>query len=81
MKKVKRMVTPREFAKMHGVAYTTVMNWLQNDLLKGAHKEPLAPPFVGYIYKIPEDVSPPKLKPGPKPMAKKRATKKKEFVE
>lgn len=73
MKKEKpiQTVTPREYASKHGVAYTTVMKWLQKDLVPGAYKETLPSPFTGYVYRIPEDASPPELKPGPKPKPKK----------
>ena len=60
-------MTPRQFAEKHGVAYTTVMKWLQNDLISGAYKEELRPPFQGYIYQIPENARRPESKPGPKP--------------
>lgn len=70
MKKMSKtlILTPRQYAAMHRVAYTTVMKWLQNDLIPGAYKLPLQFPFQGYIYQIPEDAPPPELKPGPKPM-------------
>src|SRR5262245_4981092 len=46
------MLTPRQFATKHGVAYTTVMEWLYAELLKGAVKQ--SSPFgEGYYYKIP----------------------------
>ena len=66
------MVTPKEYAKAQGVAYTTGINWLQNGLVPGAHKSPLPPAFEGYMYQIPEDAEPPKLKPGPKPGSKNK---------
>lgn len=76
-----KTVTPREYAKKHGKAYSTVMKWLQAGLVSGAFKDPLPPPFEGHIYRIPEGASPPDLKPGPKPASsqsavKKRSTKK-----
>lgn len=73
--KTAKLMTPREYAEKHDVAYTTVMKWLQNGLVKGAYKEPLPAPFKGYIYQIPEDASPPELKPGPKPGTQKASTK------
>lgn len=65
------IVTPRQYAEKHHVAYTTVMKWLQKNLIPGAYKATLPPPFVGYVYQIPEDAPPPNLKPGPRPQAKK----------
>lgn len=65
------MVTPKEFAAIHGVAYTTVMKWLQRDLIQGAVKEPLQPPFQGHIYRVPKDASRPESKPGPKKGSKR----------
>jgi hypothetical protein len=68
-------VTARQYAEMHGVAYTTVMKWLQNDLIPGAVKVSLPAPFVGHTYQIPKDAPAPDLKPGPKPKAKPKAKK------
>lgn len=66
MKKEKEedeMLTPRQFAAKHGVAYTTVMKWLYAELLKGAVKQ--ASPFgEGYYYKIPVNCPRPTRKPG-----------------
>jgi hypothetical protein len=62
-----RMITAKEYAEMHEVHYTTVMNWLRRDLLPGAIKEDL--PFGGYFYKIPIETPIPNLKPGPKPLS------------
>lgn len=72
-----KIVTPKQYAEMHSVAYTTVMKWLQNNLVPGAVKKQLPAPFVGYTYQIPEDALPPDLKPGPKPKATKKALKSK----
>ena len=58
------MITAKEYAEIHDVHYTTVMNWLRRDLLPGAIKEEL--PFGGYFYKIPVSAPIPELKPGPK---------------
>jgi hypothetical protein len=69
--KTAKTVTPRKYAEMHEVAYTTVMKWLQNDLIPGAVKAQLPAPFVGHTYQVPEDAPPPALKPGPKPKASK----------
>ena len=59
-----KMITAKEYAEMHNVHYTTVMNWLRRDLMPGAIKEEL--PFGGYFYKIPAGAPIPELKPGPK---------------
>ena len=59
-----KMITAKEYAEMHNVHYTTVMNWLRRDLVPGAIKEEL--PFGGYFYKIPAGAPIPELKPGPK---------------
>src|SRR5262249_33748335 len=59
-----KMITAKEYAEMHNVHYTTVMNWLRRDLLPGVVKEEL--PFGGYFYKIPVGAPIPDLKPGPK---------------
>ena len=59
-----KMITAKEYAEMHNVHYTTVMNWLRRDLVPGAIKEEL--PFGGYSYKIPTGAPIPELKPGPK---------------
>jgi hypothetical protein len=57
------MLTPRQFAAKHGVAYTTVMKWLYAELLKGAVKQ--SSPFgEGYYYKIPANCPRPTRKPG-----------------
>ena len=59
-----KMITAKEYAEMHNVHYTTVMNWLRRDLVPGAIKE--EPPFGGYFYKFPAGTLIPELKPGPK---------------
>jgi hypothetical protein len=59
-----KMITAKEYAEMHNVHYTTVMNWLRRDLVPGAIKEEL--PFGGCFYKIPAGAPIPELKPGPK---------------
>lgn len=58
------MITAKEYAKLHEVHYTTVMNWLRGELIPGAVKEEL--PFGGYFYKIPVNAPKPDLTPGPK---------------
>jgi hypothetical protein len=57
------MLTPRQFAARHGVAYTTVMKWLHAELLKGAVQE-TSPFGEGYYYKIPANCPRPIRKPG-----------------
>src|SRR5262249_27284705 len=59
-----KMITAKEYAEMHNVHYTTVMNWLRRDLVPGAIKEEL--PFGGDFYKNPAGAPIPQLKPGPK---------------
>jgi hypothetical protein len=76
MGKVKRMLTPRQYAQEVGAAYTTVMNWLSKGLLKGAVKQPL-PYGGGYYYQVPADAPKPNLKSGPKPKATKKGNGKK----
>jgi predicted site-specific integrase-resolvase len=43
MKKVRKMVSPKEFAELRGLAYSTVMSWIRAGLLKGVvtHTKPL----------------------------------------
>jgi hypothetical protein len=62
-KKEDEMLTPRQFAAKHGVAYTTVMKWLYAELLKGAVKQ-TSPFGEGYYYKIPANCPRPTRKPG-----------------
>jgi hypothetical protein len=69
-----KMITAKEYAEIHNVHYTTVMNWLRRDLVPGAAKEEL--PFGGYFYKIPANAPIPELKPGPKPKRAKKDAKK-----
>jgi hypothetical protein len=59
-----KMITANQYAEMHNVHYTIVMNWLRRDLGPGAIKEEL--PFGGYFYKIPAGATISELKPGPK---------------
>jgi len=74
MGKAKRMLTPRQYAQEAGVAYTTVMSWLQKNLIAGAVKHPL-PYGSGYYYQVPADAPKPELQPGPKPKADKKGSK------
>ena len=62
----KKMVNPKVFAEMHGVAYTTVMFWLKNDKIDGVEKAPLPFGDGRFVYQIPADAPKPELKPGPK---------------
>lgn len=62
------MVTPKQYAELTGAKYTTVMRWLQNDLIKGAKKHPL--PSGGHYYLVPADAEAPELRPGPNPKSK-----------
>lgn len=74
------MLTPKQFAELHGVSYPSVMKWLAKGLLAGAEKRTV-PYGVGFFYLIPATVPRPTAKPGPRPGtkrgAKKRAAKKK----
>jgi hypothetical protein len=77
-KKELEMITPKEYAALHNVAYTTVVNWLRKELIEGAQKVEL-PHMKSYVYAVPKDAKPPELKPGPKPGAtqkKKRVRRK-----
>ena len=44
------MLTARQFAASKEVAYTTVISWLNKELLKGAEKEELA--YGGFILRL-----------------------------
>jgi hypothetical protein len=68
------MLTARQFAAAREVAYTTVINWLNKELLIGAEKEELA--YGGFMWRIPENAEVPELKPGPKPKPTKKSAKK-----
>jgi predicted site-specific integrase-resolvase len=65
-----KLVTPKEYAEIHGVAYTTVMYWLQTGKVEGAvkHETPRGP-----YWELPEDTPRPKKLSG---RPKKAATKK-----
>ncbi len=62
------LISPQAFAAKHGVAYSTVMSWIRDDLLRGVEKHEY--PFLWY--QIPDDAVPPRRKPGPKPAKKSR---------
>jgi len=68
-KDVPKTISPREFAALHQVGYTTVLFWLKNEMLDGAEKEPLPFGKDKFVYRIPADAPKPELKPGPKPKA------------
>lgn len=80
-------MTPKQYAEIHGVAYTTVMHWLQTGKVEGAvkHQTPRGP-----YWELPDDTPRPKKLSGrpkkataeekaakaKKKTAKKKATKK-----
>jgi hypothetical protein len=62
-----KMVTPRQYSKMHGVPYTTVMYWLQNGKVEGAvkHQTP-----TGHYWELPDNTPhPPSLAGRPPKLA------------
>ncbi len=61
MEKDIRMLTPRQYAERHQVAYTTVMNWLRQDKIPSAVKHSTP---TGHYWQIPLKASKPKLQPG-----------------
>lgn len=61
------MLSPKAFAALHNVGYTTVLFWLKNDLIEGVEKETLPFGKDRFIYRIPADAPRPEIKPGPKP--------------
>jgi hypothetical protein len=73
MKEKPKMLTARQFAAAREVAYTTVISWLNKELLIGAEKQELA--YGGFMWQIPEDADGPELKPGPRPTKKPAAKK------
>ena len=75
MNKSAKTLTPRQYSEKHGVAYTTVLNWLKQGLIPGAQMEQF--PFGGYYWMIPESAPKPNLKTGPKPKSKSREKKRK----
>lgn len=63
------MISPKQFAAKHGVAYSTVMSWLRAKMIRGQVENKY--PFLWY--QIPADaVPPPARKPGPKPAKKSK---------
>ena len=74
MSRKEKLVTPKEYAEIHGVAYTTVMHWLQTGKVEGAvkHQTPRGP-----YWELPLDTPRPKKLSGrPKKEGKKRTSKK-----
>lgn len=67
-----KTLTPRQFAELHAVGYTTVMRWIKRNLIP-SKREPL--PYKGYIYQISANAKPPDLKPGPKPKEEEKVKK------
>jgi len=70
-----KLVTPKEYAEMNGVAYTTVLYWLNTGRVEGAikHETPRGPYWV-----LPEDTPRPKKlsgRPAKKASAKKSTKK------
>jgi hypothetical protein len=68
-------VKPKEYAEIHGVAYTTVMYWLQSGKGEGAvkHETPRGP-----YWELPEDTPRPKKLSGrPKKAASAKPAAKK----
>ena len=69
-----KLVTPRQYAEMRGVAYTTVMHWLQGGKVEGSvkHETP-----HGHYWELPDDTPRPKKLSGrPKKEGAKKSTKK-----
>jgi predicted site-specific integrase-resolvase len=68
-----KLVTPRQYAEENGVAYTTVMYWLNNGRVEGAVKHTTP---TGHYWELPEDTPRPKKLSGrPKKAAKKKGAK------
>jgi len=61
------MLTAKQYAEQSGLAYSTVMSWLQRDLIPGAKKEEL--PIGGWFYLVPADAPKPETRRGPKKKA------------
>lgn len=56
------MLTPKKFAELHGVAYTTVLYWISKGLLAGV--ESVEMPDGRTAYAVPADTQPPELQRG-----------------
>jgi hypothetical protein len=68
-----KLVTPKEYAEINGVAYTTVLYWLNNGRVEGAvkHETPRGP-----YWELPLDAPRPKKLSGrPRKTPKKRTSK------
>jgi hypothetical protein len=68
-----KLVTPKEYAEINGVAYTTVLYWLNNGKVEGAvkYETPRGP-----YWELPLDAPRPKKLSGrPKKATKKRGAK------
>ena len=67
-----RLVTPKEYAEMNGVAYTTVLYCLNSGKVEGAvkHETPRGP-----YWELPEDTPRPKKLSGRPPKASKKSKK------
>lgn len=71
MGKATKMLTPRQYAEANGVAYTTVMNWLQRGKIPEAVKRDTP---TGHYWEVPESAPVPQLQPG-RPSTKKASKK------
>lgn len=65
-----KMLTARQFANMHGVPHSTVISWLNKGVIPGAEKLEIPVGGKGFLWRIPDDASLPKLPKGPKPKHK-----------
>lgn len=69
-------MTAREFAEKMEVTYTTVIRWLNADIVPGAYTEEVMPKLT--IWRIPEAALTMKMpKSGPKPKSEAGKKKKK----
>ncbi len=74
MGKQPKMLTPRQYAEKVGVAYTTVMNWLQQGRIPEAVKHTTP---TGHYWEVPDVARVPDLRPGrPAKKAAKKGGKK-----
>jgi hypothetical protein len=67
-----KLVTPRQYADMNGVAYTTVLYWLNTGRVEGAEKHDTP---TGSYWVLPEDTPRPKKLSGRPKKATKKAKK------
>lgn len=56
------MISPRQYAELNSVPYTTVMYWLRQGKIKEAVKRKM--PDGGHYYEVPEQAPVPQLQPG-----------------